>query len=269
LSSKKQAESGVVNVMKPPQKVFNEETFLHKSPIRSIPEEKRFLTNDEILNHTYVFHVDELYHHFKEKGQWVNPYTNKKFEERDQLILRKHKHFQELHIAQNVTQQNYFMDTLLRIFPPGSVNIQPDLQNNMLHLHFKNSALLATANMTLTDDSNVSHFAETKMEHYFPLFLSDKIKNMLEMETELQELREKIMRYYSEEEKIRIRETITHFDQEYPEAMQHFKEDIDELVLRVLKHTHYEELFQISQEFDKMQDEIKVFHDTIKLCGNV
>jgi hypothetical protein len=90
-----------------PKDYYNHETFMHKVPIKQIPDEKRFIANDDLGNLMYIFHIDELYEYFKSVGAWLNPYTNKSFEERDQLTLRGNKKFEELFFnQQNETPKN-------------------------------------------------------------------------------------------------------------------------------------------------------------------
>jgi hypothetical protein len=243
------------------KKVFNQATFLHQVPTQLIPQEKRFIANDEYLNHIYVFHTDELYEHFKQAGLWVNPYTNKKFNERDQLALREHEKIKELFLAQLDVQKDRLHDLIVAIFPANSVTITLDKENDMFYLNFKNSALFETADKGFIDFTRLKYF-ENK-NNCFQLFISDKLARHLLSEDDHTQLKHRFSHIYPAEEKARIRNHIMECDHKYPQAMGHFRELVNEMVLRILKNSCNEELFQISQEFDKLHADIKQFHDNL------
>ncbi|MES2218528.1 MAG: hypothetical protein V4501_08950 [Pseudomonadota bacterium] len=245
----------------PAKKVFNENTFLRKIPTQLIPPEKRFIANDDFLNRIYVFHIDELCEHFKGAGLWVNPYTNKKFNERDQLALRTHENIEKLFLAETDNLKDKLHDIILKMFPENSLSITMDKANNMLYLNFKNSALFETADKGFVDFTNLKYF-ENK-DNCFQLLLSDKLTKHLLSNDEHPKIKNKIASLYAAEEKTRIRNHIMDCDSKYPQAMSHFGEVVSDMVLRILKNSCNEELFKISQEFDKLHAEIKKFHDDL------
>ena len=246
-------------IMTSPKKVYNDATFLRQIPTQLIPVEKRFIANDELLNHIYVFHMDELYEHFQIAGAWENPYTNRKFNERDQLALRENNQFQELYHAQKELEKKRLHDLIIHLFPEKSLTITIDNTNDMFYLNFKNSALFAAADKGFIEYTKLK-YVENK-ENCFQLFLSEKlIKNLLD-EGRYQKLKENLASLYNAEEKSRIRELIMHCDSKYPEAMLHFREMVSEIVLRILKNSCNEEMFLIAQEFDELRSEIERFYD--------
>jgi hypothetical protein len=243
------------------RKVFNDATFLNKIPTQLIPQEKRFIANDESLNHMYVFHTDELYEHFKESGLWINPYTNKKFTERDQLALRTNEKIEQLFLTEIERQKEKLHDVILAMFPANSLQITIDKANSMLYLNFKNSALFETADKGFMDFSKMKYF-ENK-NNCFQLLISEKLTKYLFSDDEQAKIKRKIAELYAAEEKTRIRNHIMECDTRYPLAMLHFREVVSDMVLRILKNSCNEELFQISQEFDKLHVDIKKFHDDL------
>jgi hypothetical protein len=245
--------------MTSPKKIYNDATFLNKVPTHLIPAEKRFIANDENLNHIYVFHVDELYEHFRNAGLWLNPYTSRKFNERDQLALRENEKIQQLFLAQKEQEKAVLHDLVIHLFPEKSVTISMDNTNDMFYLNFANSALFAAADKGFIDYTKLKYF-ENK-NNCFQLFLSEKLIKILLDDTEYQKLKDKIAHLYTAEEKSRIRDLIMHYDSKYPEAMLHFKEIVNEMVLRILKNSCNEELFLIAQEFDDLRNKIEKFYD--------
>jgi hypothetical protein len=241
------------------KKIFNEATFLNKIPTQLIPQEKRFIANDENLNQIFVFHTDELYEHFKQSGLWVNPYTNQKFNERDRLALRTHEKIEQLFIKEIEHKKSKLHDIIINMFPADSLKITIDEGNDMLYLNFKNSALFETADKSFTDFSKMKYF-ENK-NNCFQLLISEKLTKHLFSEEQQNHIKKKIADLYAAEEKTRIRNHIMDCDSKYPQAMQHFREHVSDMVLRILKNCCNEELFQISQEFDKLHSDIKKFHD--------
>jgi hypothetical protein len=226
------------------RKIFNEATFLHKIPTQLIPQEKRFIANDDQLNHMYVFHIDELYEHFKTSGLWVNPYTSKKFNERDQLALRVHEKIEQLFLSETDSQKEKIHDLIVSMFPSNSLSITLD-----------------KADKGFGDFAKLKYF-ENK-NNCFQLSISEKLTNHLLHPDGHHKIKTKIADLYAAEEKARIRNHIMECDTKYPKAMHHFSELVSDMVLRILKHSSMEELFQISQEFDQLHSEIKKFHDDL------